>query len=207
MLAIVENIRRRQLAWVEAILEHRKWRASRLAQEAGINHSTLSKFLNDPLNVAQLNTLTIEKIAQAGGIPPYETRVVERAGGFSEAEAEPYGETASDMLTKQAVGAIKAGANHIVPWVLRSRALEYGGYVPGDILFVDLNAEPQPGDVVCAQVYDRIGRAETVFRTYERPYLVALSADMRLRRPILIDDERAQIRGVVIGTYRPRQAA
>jgi len=206
MLAIVENIRRRQIAWVQAVLDHKKWRPSRLATEAGINHSTLSKFLNDPLNVAQLNTTSIEKIALVGGIPPYETRSVAPAFGFSEAEAEPFGDFGHELLVKSAVDAIKSGKNHIVPWVLRSRALEFGGYIPGDILFVDLNAEPRQGDVVCAQVYDRTGRAETVFRLYEHLFLAALSADLALRRPILLDD-RAYVRGVVTATLRPRAAA
>ena len=206
MLAIVENIRGRQIAWVQAVLEHKKWRASRLASEAGINHSTLSKFLNDPLNVAQLNTLTIEKIAAVGGIPPYETRKLPPAPGFSETEAEMYDGGDADFLVRDAVNAIKGSKNHIIPWVLRSRALEFGGYIPGDILFVDLNAAPQSGDIVCAQVYDRYGRAETVFRLFEHPFLAALSADENLRRPILLDD-RAQVRGVVAATLRPRKAA
>lgn len=76
MLAIVENPRRKQLDWIGAILEHKGWRPSRLAKAAKIDHSTLSKFLNDPLNAAHLNSTSVEKIAAAGGIPPYHKQPV-----------------------------------------------------------------------------------------------------------------------------------
>jgi len=89
------------------------------------------------------------------------------------------------------------------PWVMKSRALEHAGYLPGDILIVDLNAKPQDGDAVCAQIYDRNGKTETAFRIYEYPFLIAASADPDLRRPVLVDNERASIRGVVMASIRP----
>ncbi len=207
MLALVENARRKQVAWVEAILDHRKWRPTKLAREAGIDQSTLSKFLNDPLNAAQLNTLSVEKIATAGGIPPYQTQPVPVPRGLVEGEATPYVAETADVALSRAIHAARGGKNGIDPWVMRSRALELAGYLPGDILMIDLNAEPQDGDAVCAQVYDKIGRAETVMRLYERPFLVASTTDRTLGRPLLIDDDRVQVRGVVIASFRARRAA
>lgn len=207
MLALVENARRKQLAWVHAILDHRKWRPTRLAREAGIDPSTLSKFLGDPLNIAQLNTLSIEKIAAAGGIPPYQTQPVSMPRGMAEGEAAPYVTEAPDAALARAIQAAKAGKNGVDPWIMRSRALELAGYLPGDILMVDLNAEPQDGDAVCAQVYDKIGRAETVMRIYEKPFLAAATTDRSLSRPLLIDDDRVQVRGVVVASFRARRAA
>lgn len=207
MLALVENARRKQLAWVEAILAHRKWKPSRLAREAGVDHSTISKWMNDPLNVAQLNTMTVEKLARVGGIEPYQTTPPVLARGLAESEAEPYRAIATEDAATRAVAAAKGGRNGIDPWILRSRALENAGYMPGDILMVDLNAEPRDGDAVCAQVYDKSGRAETVMRLFEKPFLVAATSDAGLRRPLLVDGERVAVRGVVVASIRPRLAA
>jgi hypothetical protein len=205
MLALVENVRRKQLDWVSAILNYRGWKPSRLANEAGINHSTLSKWMNDPLNVAQLNSMTVEKLADAGGIPPYHTSPVNQPRGFAETEAAPFLLLDDDPVAA-AVGAIIGGRNGVDAWTMKSRALESAGFLPGDVLIVDLNAGPEPGDAVCAQLYDRAGRADTVFRIYEYPYLVAASYDPGLRRPVLIDNDHAKVMGVVIATVRPRLA-
>lgn len=72
---------------------------------------------------------------------------------------------------------------------------------------VDLNARPEVGDVVCAQVYDRAGKGETVFRVFEDPFLVAATLDTKLIRPLLIDNDRVVIRGVVVASFRERRAA
>jgi DNA-binding Xre family transcriptional regulator len=208
MLALVENTRRKQIAWIEAILAHRNWNQFRLAKEAGINHSTLSKFLADPDNIQQLSTRSVEKIAVVSGIPPYQTQPLQTLRGVAEQEAAPFVYTTNfDAMVERAVEAMKADRNGLDPWVLRSRALESAGYMPGDVLMVDLNAEPKNGDVVCAQVYDRQGRAETVMRLYEYPFLVAASLDRELMRPLLIDDERATVRGVVVAALKMRRAA
>lgn len=205
MLRLVENVRRKQLAWIAAILEHKKWRPSRLAREAGIDHSTLSKFLNDADNIAQLGTTSIEKIAALKIIPPYQTQPPALPAGLEAGETAPYvpvsGDPAMAVLT-----ALRAGRNGVDAWILHSRALENAGYVAGDILVVDLNADPKPGDAVCAQVYDRSGKAETVIRLYEHPFLVAATMDGTFFRPLLVDNDMVVIRGVVIGSYRRRRA-
>jgi SOS-response transcriptional repressor LexA len=91
----------------------------------------------------------------------------------------------------------------MVPWTLRSRALEVAGYLPGDVLIVDLNARPDDGDVVCAQVYER-DNAETLFRIYEAPYLQAATYQRGLFKPLLVDGRRVVLRGVVVASIRPR---
>ena len=209
MLAIVENTRRKQLAWVQAVLEHRGWNASRLAKEGGFSHATLSKFKNDPNATAQLQTSIVEAIARVGGIPPYQVAAPQLPRGFHEDEAEPYEALVAnpDLALGRAILAFRGGKNAIDPWVMRSSALELAGYLPGDILLVDMNETPSSGDAVCAQIYDRHGRAETVIRIYEHPYLVAASATPGLRRPVLIDNENVVVRGCVVATIRPRANA
>lgn len=203
MLAIVDNPRRKQLEWINAILEFKGWRPARLAKAAAIDHSTLSKFLNDPLNAAHLNSTSVEKIAAAGGIPPYHKQAIVQARGFAESEAELLIDMPSNAMAA-AIDTLKGGQLGADVWVMKSRALENAGFLPGDIMIVDLNAEPRDGDAVCVQLYDRAGRAETAFRIYESPFLVAASSDPVLRRPVLVDNERAIIRGVVTATLRPR---
>lgn len=79
--------------------------------------------------------------------------------------------------------------------------------MPGDVVVVDLAATPTRGDVVCAQVYRwHEGKAETVFRIFEPPYLVAASAAPALRMPLVVDNDRVMIKGVVTHSLRARPA-
>lgn len=206
MLSLVENVRRKHLAWVEAVLAHKRWKPSRLAKEGGFDHSTLSKFLNDPTNSAQLGSTTIEKIALVGGIPPFQTKAPGSARGMTEGEATPYA-AGGDEVIARAIAAIQGGRNGIDPWLLNSRALENAGLLPGDILLIDQNADAVDGDVVCAQVLDSAGRVETVMRVYEKPFLVTATNDQALRKPLLVDGDRVQLRGVMLTPLRPRRAA
>ena len=75
--------------------------------------------------------------------------------------------------------------------------------MPDDIVIVSLNEPPKPGSVICAQSYRwSEGRAETIFRIYEPPYIVAATRDTTLRRPMLVDNDRVIIKGVVIAQLR-----
>lgn len=210
MLALVENARRKQLDWINAILDHRGWNRTRLAKEAGVDPSTLSRFMNDDLNKAQLQTNSIERIARVGGLPPYQTQAQPRLAGLAENEAEPLqwpADTGSKNPYDIALNSLKNTRNGLDPWIMKSRALELEGYLPGDVVFVDLNETARYGDAVCAQVYDRNGRAETVFRIYEHPFLVSASTEKSTRRPLLVDNDTITIRGVITASLRARRAA
>ena len=125
--------------------------------------------------------------------------------GFAEPEAEPYGlagTTDFDAVVRDWIGE-RAGVD---AWILRTRALELAGYLPGDVVIVDLKATARPHDIVCAQLYDfKTMKADTIWRRYEPPYLVAVSSDAALLKPER--DDVASIKGVVIGTFRPRASA
>ncbi|MET3601021.1 helix-turn-helix domain-containing protein [Martelella mangrovi] len=207
MLCVVENVRQKHLDWVRFILGHKRWSQTRLAKEAGLDPSTLSRFLKDePDNTRMLNSYSIENIERVSGIPAFETSLPVLPRGLGEKESEPFDAEPLSSVSG-AVAAIKQGRNGVDPWVLRSRCLETAGYMPGDIVIIDLGATPRPGDVVCAQVYDNSGRAETVMRIFEYPFLVAASMDARLFKPLLVDNERVVVRGVVIASIRERAAA
>lgn len=184
----------------------KRWRTAELARRTGVNPSTFSKFENDPDNKAQLEPATIALIEEASGLRAFDHSVHAKPRGLAEAESARY-EAEPLAVVHGAVKAIKGERNGIDPWVLKSRCLEAAGYLPGDVLLVDLNARPEPGDVVCAQVYDRNGRAETVFRIFEDPFLVAATLDRTVIKPWLIDNDRVVVRGVVIASVRERRAA
>lgn len=204
MLRVMDiNARRKQIAWVKAIMAEMGVNQSELARRAGITHATLSKFLNDPQNLAELSTATVGKIHAVSPIPHYENARGAMPPGFDEAEAMPFDGSHEDATITRAVEALRNGSNHVQPWVLNTDALENAGYRWGDILAVDMSATPKPGDVVCAQIYDNQGGAETAFRIYHKPYLVASSNSPRHLMPTLID-QRVDVRGVVIASLRPR---
>jgi SOS-response transcriptional repressor LexA len=101
--------------------------------------------------------------------------------------------------------------NGLTPWILRTRAVELAGYLPGDVLVLDLNATPQPGDIVCAQVYDwsSRNRTETVVRVYDRapPIELLVARSIEHHQPIVIDGERVVVKGVFLPhRLRPKTA-
>ena len=196
-----------QRLYLQDVMQRTGWTQSELALRAGLDPSTLSRFLTGDREGHALRASTIRKIESVSGIgfgaaPP----AAAPSEGFAAPEAEPIRIEASSPLDA-VVAALTRGRNNIDPWTLRSRALEGAGYRPGDILLVALDETPLAGDVVCAQLYDwGKGRAETIFRIFQPPYLVAASPDPALMRPHVVDDAAVQIKGVVVNTIRNRIA-
>jgi hypothetical protein len=180
---------------------------TRIATESKVSPSTLTRPLQEGEDgVSTLHANTIAKIVAAFGVAPPVGLVLPRPdgsrAGFGE-DAAPYAPEPGDALAA-AVAALTGHSNAISPWTLKTRALELAGYLPGDIVLVDLgNTDPQPGDAVCAQVYDwKEGRTETVMRLYERAapvdLLVARSSDPAFAPPLVVDGERVVIKGVLL---------
>ncbi len=193
----------RQRQFVLEVLRRTGWSQSDLAHRAGLDPSTLSRFLSFGAEGRALRAATLARIERAAGISVSGDNSAN--GGFAETEATPL--TRPDAALARAVAALSEGHRNVDAWTLASRALEMAGYRPGDILLVALDETPQPGDVVCAQIYDWArGRAETVFRLHQPPWLVAASADPALLRPHALGDNGVVIKGVVIYSLRPRTA-
>ncbi len=188
------NLQRR---WLERVEEVTGLTTSEIARRAGKHHTTLTGFKNKPER-GPLNSLTLQMISEATGVPLTEAaRGTPAPSGMSE-EAEPYVAT-EDNAIAVAIRALIGGRPGVDPWRLRTHALEDAGYKPGDLVIVDLNAEPKAGNAVCAQVYDwERGRAETIWRIFEPPYLIAATADRSLRKPLLVDNQQVAIKGVVL---------
>lgn len=204
MLRLVDNVRRKQLIWLQAIYEETGWSQSELSRRAGVSHATLSRFSNDSSNTKKLDTDTVAKLLAVSPVPHYENSRAQIPQGFSEREAEQLTDGKyTDPTVGRMVQAAKQGQNAVDAWVLHNRAIENLGYLPGDVVMVDLNAKPEAGDIVCAQVFDRMGNPETAFRVYYPPYLMGASDLREYLRPIPVDD-RVLVRGVVIAAIRPR---
>lgn len=198
------DLRQAQCEWLDAARAHANISLAEIARRAGVNNTTLSRFRNRADHVGLLNTLTLRAVADATGFPLTDEVLGESelSPQFREVEAVPY-HASDDAPLAAAVEAFIGARNHIVPWVLKTRALEYEGYRPGDIVLVDLNGAPRRGKAVCAQIYDfDAGKAEIVFRLYEPPFLIAAGPDEALRRPRLIDDTSVAVKGTIELSFR-----
>ena len=210
--------RETQKAWLRGILERTGLTPTHLARHARLNNTTLTRFLNSPHHKNALSTSTVAAIQEAvknltKNPSFYETKLTPINSsaqlarlGLSESDAEPYVPSSHDVSeVDAAVQAAIAGRSGVDPWLLRSRTLEGAGYLPGDILIISLNESPRPGDAVCVQVYDwsRM-KAETVMRIYEPPFLMSAEQGVS-RKPLLLDEERVVVRGVVLASIRARR--
>jgi hypothetical protein len=183
-----------------------------IAKECGIAVTTLTRPLrDDDPGTSGPNQSTIQKIVGRYHVTPPDFGTGAETQrrplrGLSE-DAVQYTPAGPDPLAA-AVAALLAGHPNAFPWVIKTRVLELAGYLPGDVVIVDLGVEASPGDAVCAQVNIdwKRGTAETAMRIYERAgashVLVAASMDPSLRQPIAVDD-RVAVKGVIIGMVRP----
>lgn len=199
------DVRDTQRAWLRQIVRDTGKSLTQIAAEAHVSHTTLTRF-DRPEYAGTLNTLTVQQIAEAmgveppKGINPAETPV-RRMG--PQRDAEPF--AANDETDPH--GAVKALIGNrpgAAPFRMKTRALELRGYLVGDVLIVDVNAMPREGDIVCAQVYDFAGNAETVMRVYEKLVLTAATLDPELQKPLFVDGERVAVMGVVTDLVRTR---
>lgn len=196
-------------SWLKSLPDQTGRSLTAIAKEIGVAASTLTRPLKptDP-GISTPHLRTVNKIIERYNLPApsFIEAPPQRSRGFSD-EAAPYVAAASGSVASAVDGMIGGNPN-ADPWVIKSRALELAGILPGDVVVVDLSRHPERGDIVCAQVnldFQR-GSAETVMRIYERAgashVLLSSSIDPGLRAPIAVDD-RVAIKGVVIGVLRP----
>lgn len=201
MLAFMSNQRLEQKDWLRRVMQQTRMSATRLAAAAKVAQTTLTRFVHDPDWPHELSPRTIRKIEAVTGIafaaPAHQS-------GMREAEAAPY-DASADSMVQRMLASVTGGLNGIDPWQLQSRALDAAGYLPGDVLIVDMNATAEAGDIVCAQVYDwQNSRAETIFRIFQPPYLISATGDLALQKPHVVDGNNVIVRGAVIAAVRPR---
>jgi len=203
-----EKLRAAQLAYLDEVEERTGLTPTEIARAIESDASTLTRFKNKAGYNGTLSDAVIDKIGLRFGLyaPPearskaapavLEPRHVVPFQGVPNAEASPFQAPKGGVMAALVTAAV-AGRVHVAPWLLHSRALEEEGYLPGDVLIVDLHAEPRAGDIVCAQT--PVG---TVFRLYHPPFLVGAGRDEGARIPQLVDGS-ISLKGVVEVSIRP----
>lgn len=195
--------------WLRDVLAQTQTDPTNLARKSGVAPSTLLRFLRGD---GSLSFRTAAKLAHATGaklpMVAEQQPQPQPLAGFSEIEGTPFELDRSakpKTRLEQAIHALIGGRVAADPWLLSSNTLEDAGYLPGMIVIVDLNAQPDRGDVVCAQLYRwEEGTAETIFRLYEPPFLLAATREARYRKPLFVDNDRVVIKGVVTEALRVR---
>lgn len=216
------NIRAQQLAWIDDILAVTGWSPTELARRSHVDQTTITRFKKDQVltagvwvtNTGTLSARTVAKVAEATGWDAYvhpELGNRRQPAAAGDIERLPVtGEILANDI-EAGVRGIIAGRNAAFPYLVKNRALETAGVLPGDIAVIDQNETPRRGDVVMANIdHSRIPgqpRGETVLRVYEQPFLVAATFDPTSLRPLSLHDEHIAIMGVMIGLFRRRRAA
>jgi hypothetical protein len=194
------KLRQAQQAWLAFVERETGKTASEIARGAGLDPSTLTGFKTGRRSQT-LESLTITEISTRWKVPvSVDVRGAPEPRGMGE-EAVPYTAAGSDPVA-EAVHALIAGRNGVTALTLCSAAIELAGYLPGDVILVDLNAAPQPNDAVIAQVYDWPAMtATTIVRIFERAnpvdLLVPKSRDPGLRT-LVVDGDRVIVKGVLL---------
>lgn len=192
-------------AWLEDVIHRTGLKPTPLAKAAGLAPSTLLRALDEE-NPGSLERRSIEKIVQKFNVPPPTmfgqpaASAPTRASGFGEPELVALVDDAPERVG----GMLKSTQGE---WVIKGRALELAGYLPGDVVRADSAIPPRSRDIVVAQIVDpKLGTAETILRVYEPPYLVTETADPAARRkPLPVDGDTVSIWGVVILAVRARK--
>jgi DNA-binding Xre family transcriptional regulator len=169
-----------------------------LAREIGIAASTLSRVLKEG-STTTLRADTLSKLQEYMSLfVSGDSPAAPGLRGLAE-DAVPFDAERADPAVSAAIRALIGSREEADSRTIRTRALEGLGYLPGDIVIIDLRRKPVRGDVVCAQVSE-LGRSEpeTVMRIYQPPVLVAATFDEQLQRLLWVDDPRVKIEGVVL---------
>jgi hypothetical protein len=194
-----EETARQHRDYLRRVIAHTRKPPTRIAKEVGVAPSTLTRLLNEN-SIATLHARTISRLQDYSGISFFggDPSAPSTFRGLAE-DAVPFDAKDADPAVSAAIKALVGGRQAADPWTMRTRALERRGYLPGDIVIVDLGRRPEAGDSVCAQVYDwRRGAAETVMRVYDPPFLLEATHDDQLRKPLVVDNEQVIIKGVLL---------
>jgi hypothetical protein len=123
-------------------------------------------------------------------------------GGFGDDAARYVAEEAANAVD-DALTALVGNRPNAYRWTVKSRAMERRGLLPGDHVIVDLSIEAQDGDIVLANaINDRKPHgADTALRILHKVrgvrILLAASDDPALQDPLIVDDDRIAVMGVV----------
>jgi hypothetical protein len=174
------------------------------ASALGLAASTFTRFLKLPdtseKTLAASTMDKVEHLRQINSDSGFPTQA--QAQWQTVREEATHLELAEHQDIARLVAAIMDGHNGIDAWTLNSRSLELEGFMPGDVVLVDMNAQPKPGDAVCADIRDRDNNTSTVMRLFQEAgpvnVLLARTMDPTTQGAIVIDKGTVTIRGVLL---------
>lgn len=197
----------KQRAYLKDTLKELRMTPSGMAAAIGMAPSTFTRFMKEPdsseKSLAIRTMDRVEMLRQTNSDSPLPTRAQGEWGTLrGEAEQFTLGTTNYDELLAQALHSLIGERNGIETWRLHGRSLELEGFMPGDIVLVDLNGSPQPGDAVYATVQERAGKPENIMRQFQNAggvnLLVPRTMDPRPPVPLMVDNRHVVIRGVLL---------
>jgi DNA-binding phage protein len=190
--------------WLESVMRRHNVTARQIALKSqGISPSTIYRAFEENGQFV-MSTTKLAQIATAFGedLPD----VLARPGA-----PEPLADSSAEEVTPYA-GPLNGGSanlsNQQATWTVSTTALDLEGYMPGDKVIVDQSVLPQPGDIVCARVFNiQRGNAETVLRLFQPPFLLTRSTNRKKEaKPLYVDNERVLLCGTVVRMVRERAA-
>lgn len=198
--------------WFKAQQKRAGVTAEDIARELGRDRSLVSRIyvgrqkmtLEQAQVFARVLGVPLDEVLERAGLLAEEPARPLAANGFSESDATPWkGHGGEAEKTEATAATLGGGRPGVDVWTVSSTAMALGGYLPGDHILVDSHQSERcrAGDMVVAQVYNRTG-ADTVFRRYEPPVLVAASPDPELARVLVVDGTNVVIMGKVIASWR-----
>lgn len=185
-----EETRRTLVTWLKLVLDETGWSQTKLAAVAGVDQSTINRFLSDEERAGGMRASTIAKIVAASGIAP-PAGLGALARGFGEPEVSLFrGEPGRVLSQDQSV------------WTVRGNKYAVAGFLDGDRFLLDMAEPPQPGDYVLANI-DRVAGdgADTVLRINQPPFLLN-PAPGHSGASEYVDNIRVRIMGVIIERWR-----
>ena len=210
--------RRSQLQdWITSLMAaHGIEDYSKFARRVGVADSTISRLMNPSSEGHQLRESTIARIETAfNARRPSAIPVLSRPGLGERIQPEAdfsVPETMLDkirhdiqpLLTTREDGG-ETGMAVREALLVSDRALDLAGYLPGDVVLVDMDAQPATQDIVAVRwLTGQRPSDQITLRIFDTPFLTAHSTDESLRRPVLIDPARVQLIGVVRLAIRDR---
>lgn len=186
-------------AWLDALLSQHRIEVPELAARAKVAPSTIYRWFDNAYPF-EARTSTLRKIAEAFGTRVPSDDDDNSVNGFHDGELQ-------QVFGADIPPALNADNNQGV-WRIGTRALELAGYLPGDLVLVEIGLQPRAGDVVCCQVYNlERGSAETKLRLFRPPFVITRTMDpMAEEPPQFVDNERVAIAGTVVRSMRVRAA-
>ncbi len=171
------------------ILERHGLRPTNLAELAGLDRSTITRFMNNPRKNSKLSTTTMEKIEQAAAQIPQQIQKIPVSVNKT---------FAKDECIESTVAFNKSSFFY----VMIGESLCYRGINKGDILVINAQITPKAGDIVQA-AYIHEEQKQIIMRLYSPPFLLNCGIIGDEKPAYLIGVDKIEILGVAEYAIKP----